>query len=406
MSTQTEQRLQLVRERLEYMDGRAKDLRRFERKILPHVKEKIRDAEEQNGRFQPLPPRLPRPEYVLTPGSLDRDDSSLEFYLACEEGRMAEVAAFVEIDGKRPSQGVLQYGLEQASFCFKAEVARYLLSKGAVLHTFCFMRTVKVLTDSSGVSWKEPCILDKCDQADTDSIISMLLAFIDVGSWHPNQPWESPINKQPYVALCTYIAGSERKVLEFLLAHGADPNLGSHNRSPDMFLRGWALNRQCPLLLNSAAADFDQSLVELLIRYGAKPDCEGLHMLHSVVRPHKQSDFATIRRPFAEYLLTRGLADVNEIRGMPWRHEGTRLMLGYYTDNETPLTYACAASDWEFVEWLLEHGADPDLLDGKAYQEQWWRKPYIGPNDPTRLRELIAQVKNKELKLPETIKKI
>lgn len=181
-----EQRLHLVREHIDYMNGRAKVLRRLESRILPHVPEKIRGVEDQDGRFPPLPPRLPRPDYVITPGSLDRDDTSLELYLACEEGRMAEIAAFVEME-KTPSHAVLQYGLEQASFYYKPEVARYLLAKGAVLHTFCFMRTIKILTDPSGVSTTQTCILDKRkDQADVDSIVSLLQAFIDLGSWHPN----------------------------------------------------------------------------------------------------------------------------------------------------------------------------------------------------------------------------
>lgn len=152
-------------------------------------------------------------------------------------------------------------------------------------------------------------------------------------------------------------------------------------------------------MLNSAARALDQSFVELLLRYGARTDCEGLHMLHSVVRAeaYHQRDFSTTRGPFAEYLVAHGLADVDEIRHMPWRHEGSILTMGGYTDAETPLTYACAASDWVFVEWLLEHGADAELLDGKAHQEQWWRKPHDGPNDPTRLEELIDKVQHREL---------
>lgn len=35
-------------------------------------------------------------------------------------------------------------------------------------------------------------------------------------------------------------------------------------------------------------------------------------------------------------------------------------------DDETALSLACAAEDWEFVEWLLENGANPDLLRGQA----------------------------------------
>lgn len=50
---------------------------------------------------------------------------------------------------------------------------------------------------------------------------------------------------------------------------------------------------------------------------------------------------------------------------MRWRHEDTKYHVGH-TEDETPLTYTCAASDWELVEWLLKHGADPDVLDRKV----------------------------------------
>ncbi|RYP47642.1 hypothetical protein DL768_006340 [Monosporascus sp. mg162] len=389
-----EEPLRLVREQIAHMEGTSKIFRRFDSKVRPDAKERVRDLEEQNGRYPPLPPRLPRPKYALTANSLDQDEDSLKFYLACERGIMPDVISFVGKNNHLPKQAVRQYGLEQASFGRKSEVVRYLLENGTLLHNNCFMRSAKI--DLSGATAKDICIFDKAAcSGDEDALISLLQTFIEVGSWHPNQPWESPTMRLPYVAICTPRAITDSVVLKFLLAHGADPNLGKFDKGTNMPGVTFAVNRQSPAMLNYAVARSDLSLVDLLLRHGARADCEGLHLLHSIARPSNHGDFPVLRRPLAEYLLNHNLANVNEVKPTPWRHEGSKLHMGGYTETETPLTLACAASDWEFVEWLLEHGADPDALDGKAYKEQWWSKPYFGPNDPSRLTELVIKVQGK-----------
>ncbi|RYP69384.1 hypothetical protein DL771_006141 [Monosporascus sp. 5C6A] len=139
-------------------------------------------------------------------------------------------------------------------------------------------------------------------------------------------------------------------VLKFLLAHGADRNLGRFDKGingPGVTL---AVSRQSSAMLNYAVAKSDLSLVDLLLRHGARPDCEGLHLLHSIAKPLNHGDFTSLCRPLAEYMLNHGLAIINEVKPIPWRHEGTKLHMGEYTETETPLTLACAASDWEFVE--------------------------------------------------------
>ncbi|RYP90301.1 hypothetical protein DL770_003597 [Monosporascus sp. CRB-9-2] len=387
--------LRLIREQIAHMEGTNKIFRRFDSKVRTDAKERVRDLEEQNGRFPPLPPRLPRPEYALTANLLDQDEDSLKFYLACERGIMPDVISFVEGNNHLPKQAVRQYGLEQASFGRKPEVARYLLKNGTLLHSNCFMRSVGI--NLSGATVEDISIFDKADcGGDEDSLISLLQAFIEVGSWHPNQPWESPTMRLPHVAICTPRARTDSMILKFLLAHGADPNLGKFDKGTNVPGVTLSVNRQSPAMLNYAVAKSDLSMVDLLLRYGARPDCEGLHLLHSIAQSFDHGDFTVRRRPLAEYLLNHGLANVNEVKPMPWRHEGTKLHMGGYTETETPLTRACAASDWEFVEWLLEHGADPDALDGKAYKEQWWCKPYFGPNDPSQLTKLINKVQEKK----------
>ncbi|KAI0134710.1 hypothetical protein BJ170DRAFT_690941 [Xylariales sp. AK1849] len=359
----SEDHLKLILEQIDYMEAESKVFRRREGKYKPGLNERVRDLEEQNGRFPPLPPRLPRPEYVLNANSLDRDEESLKFFFACKQGIMPEIVAFVEKQSELPSQVVRQYGLEQASFGSKSEVARYLLEKGTMLHSYCFMRSIKIERSPSGMTSHNASLFDGTDDEDTEPLIKLLQAFIEVQG--------------------------------FLLNHGADPNLARYLRGAKDSACVFAIDRQSPNVLNSAVRDMDSSLIELLIRHGAKSDCEGLHLLHSLVKATGPRNFAEKRRPLAEYFLDRGLADVNAAKQMPWKHEGTMLYLGGYTEEHTPLTYACAASDWDFVEWLLEKGADPDALSGKAYEEQWWMKPRIGPNDPSKLTELVDKIRKR-----------
>ncbi|RYP67725.1 hypothetical protein DL770_008563 [Monosporascus sp. CRB-9-2] len=387
-----EEPLRHIRERIAHMEASYDMIRKIYKKMRPEAYQKVRDREEQNGRFPPLPPRLPWPEYALGADSVDQDEDSLKFYLACERGIMPDVVSFIAKDGHSPKQAVRQYGLEQASFGCKSEVARYLLENGTLLHNNCFIRSVKIKKTPSGQTKEYVYIFDEADGGnDEGSLISLLQAFIDVGSWHPNQPWES-YWKSPRVAICTPRAITDITLLKFLLAHGADPNVGSFGKTSSVEGANFALNRQSPAVLNGIVAKFDPSLIDLVLKHGARRDCEGLHLLHSIVRRQNQDNFAELRRPLAQFLLDQGLADVNEVKKMPWRHEGTRHYISGSWETETPLTLACAASDWEFVEWLLEHGADPDALDGKAHKKLWWCNPYDGPNDPSRLAKLIRKV--------------
>ncbi|RYP63409.1 hypothetical protein DL771_009307 [Monosporascus sp. 5C6A] len=387
-----EERLCLVRERIAHMEASYDMIRKIYKKMKPEGYQRVRDIEEQNGRFPPLPPRLPWPEYALGADSVDQDEDSLKFYLACERGIMSDVVSFIGKDGHSPKQAVRQYGLELASFGRKSEVARYLLENGTLLHNNCFIKSVNIKKTPSGKTDKYVCLFDEADGGDDKgSLISLLQAFIDVGSWHPNQPWET-YWKSPCVAICTLRAITDITILKFLLAHGADPNVGGFGKTSCVQGANFALNRQSAAVLNGVVPKFDPLLIDLLLKHGARRDSEGLHFLHLIVRRQNHGNFAELRRPFAQFVLDQGLADVNEVKEMPWRHEGTRYYISGSYETETPLTRACAASDWEFVEWLLEHGADPDALDGKAYKEQWWCNPYDGPNDPSQLAKLIKKV--------------
>ncbi|KAI1863315.1 uncharacterized protein JN550_009635 [Neoarthrinium moseri] len=391
MSEATAQ-LELIRKRVTHAETDAKVLRRRLSRLIPDAWDRIRDLEEQNGRFPPLPARLPRADYVLVADSLERDKQALLFYVACEQGALSDVVAFVEERTPNPSKATLQFGLEQASFACKPDVVQYLLHQGATLHSGCFMKLFEFL-GAGQTSTRLRCIFDEADYAaDTDSFIALLSVFIKSGFWHPNQPWESPAMIDPYVAMYASRVLTDRRLLLFLLEHGADPNLSRYPKSArgssDRDATPWAIDRQSPSPLNLAVAQGDQSLFDLLVAHGAKAEGEGLHLLHSLVRAAMQHDFASTRRPMAEGIIAQRLADVNDVKPMPYRHEDSRYFIGGYTEDETPLTLACAASDWEFVEWLVQHGADPGALGGKAYTQLWWNKPY-GANDPSRLLEIL-----------------
>ncbi|RYP09465.1 hypothetical protein DL765_008415 [Monosporascus sp. GIB2] len=240
-----EERLCLVRERIAHMEASYDMIRKIYKKMKPEGYQRVRDIEEQNGRFPPLPPRLPWPEYALRADPVDQDEDSLKFYLACERGIMSDVVSFIGKDGHSPKQAVRQYGLEQASFGYKSEVARYLLENGTLLHNNCFIRSVNIKKTPSG---------------ETDKY-----AFIDVGSWHPNQPWET-YWKSPRVAICTPRAITDITLLKFLLAHSADPNVSSFSKTS--------------------------------------------------TQQENRDNFVKLRRPLAQFLLDQGLADVNEAKKM------------------------------------------------------------------------------------------
>lgn len=421
-----DQPLLLIREQIQHTESNNWFLRRVEGKYRPELQEKMRAIEEQNGRFPPLPPRLPRPQYALTANSLDPDnEESLRFYLACERGITSEVVSFVEKegdDGRLPAQAVRQYGLEQASFSCKPEVARYLLEKGTVLHSGCFMRSVM---NVDGRPSGDVCIFDKAtaggddddnDNDNEDSFISLLRAFIEVGFWHPNQAWESPTLRSPHIAICkrrtTSMAG-RRRVVEFLLAHGADPNLGTfseNSRTTEKF----AVNRESHELLDRSVRQGGRALVELLLRHGARPGRGGLGVLvlsheWSLSCKHFDYDDDEWRLQLARRFLDEGWVRIDEIQWyqepptpVPPRldpecsdwvdiHRGRVDYSHVYHEDETPLTRACVVSDWRFVEWLLERGADPDALEGKAYKER--QRSDGSTYDPSRLRELVGRVR-------------
>ncbi|KAI0141562.1 hypothetical protein GGR57DRAFT_495950 [Xylariaceae sp. FL1272] len=373
--------VRLISRQIDQMESTNQFYRRVLQRFRQGVDEIIREVEEQNGRFPPLPPRLPRPEYALTANSLDRSAGALEFYWACEHGDLDVVAAFVERQHDPPGQGTLQYGLEQASFGCRVAVVQCLLTRGTILHTNCFYRTLATDKQPGGKTAKDVSILERESEGgisnNDDGIAELLRAFAH------------------------HKATNDLSILKLLLDLGADPNLGPHTgQHATLSRQRLAVNRQCPLVLNEVVRLGDVAALQLVLDHGAKADHEGLHLLHSIVvftYGPKDPPFLNGRRQVAQYLLDQGIVEIDEVKMIRSKKKDWR-MSQLPLQQETALTHACAASDWKFVEWLLDHGADPEALNRKAYTQQWWDSFLSEPNynDPSRLVALVEERKKRE----------
>ncbi|CAI4218426.1 unnamed protein product [Parascedosporium putredinis] len=239
-----------------------------------------------------LPAPLPRSEYANHAYSIGDNIVGVDFYIACDQGDLADVTAFVQHN--TPSRAVLQYGLEHASFGGQAEVARFLLANGASLHSNVFAR----------------------------------------------------LEPQKFGNISTF----ER-----------------HPRGPD--LPAQDITRA----LEVAVGSYDMTIVQKLLDHGANPHYATLS-LHLLSQNHDPSNpyLARVpvpfsrRKPVAEYLLTVDGVQVDEKRDIPLRFDpqvATNVVFNpAATQSCTPLDAALQNKDWDFAEWLLDHGGARDKL--------------------------------------------
>ncbi|KAF9878956.1 nacht and ankyrin domain protein [Colletotrichum karsti] len=338
----------------------------------------------------PLPPILPRPEYALKPYVISHADSVVHFLAACEEGLLEEVSAFIQ--RQKPSQAILQYGLEHASFENQVAVVRYLLDLGAKLHGNVFVRP-----ESQPCTRRQPVYADVCifdpgreDKGDLLPLVKVLTEF----GWHPNQAWKLTLYNVAKIALPYRGCLMNKPLSKFLLEHGADPNIdGGHlvkNGSP-------TLQRETGELLNAAFGLWDMELVDMLLAHGANLSyARPLHSLVSgQVKQLRNLDIWNVpfsrRRPLAEHVLELGLMGVNDVKMVPYTDMICRQRGSTY--ETTAFAYACAAQDYEYAEWLLERGANPELAGGKAFTQQWFF--WSGPTNPETVREMVKKVKER-----------
>lgn len=332
-----------------------------------------------------LPPLLPRPQYALEPYLISQAIWEVCFYVACEQGQMPRVTTLAE--EYNPSQAVLQFGLEQASFGNQPAVVRYLLERGMILHDNAFLRCELGEILKAGDSPKEASIFDRGRQ----DPIALVQVYLDFG-WHPNQLWHGNqvsenVAKRPLVA-----SFANKPLLTLLLSHGADPHISHHNVSLFDYT---SLSRRSGSTIDFAVWSWDPSLLALLVENGAKTFYT--RPLHNAVRwqgPSPRRIPFSERRPMVEYMISSGISQIDEIKCIEFNdiiaHGRPR------TEDLTAFVYACTAQDWEMAEWLLEHGADPYVLGGRALQPLWFMRPYLGPSDPNVVRALVEKVKSRQ----------
>lgn len=405
------ERITLIREQIAHMEEENKDFRRI---VSPSPRREIlwEKVYEQNRKFEagahyadhpPLPPRLPRPQYSTTGNLISTENESLSFFAACQAGDLDQVKAFIEEHS--PGEAILQYALEQASFSYQPDLARYLLGLGTPLHSCIFERYEPTRETFPGAR-RNKVVNIFHGNVDQDSLFRLISVFLDFG-WHPNQAWSQQCGNWAKVALTQRNCVANRPLVELLLARGADPNLGNtilifpNTMHPVVTLPH---ERRCGHVLNTAIQLNDISLVDLILAHGAVPAYA--HMLHSIATYEgddpwgKKLPFSQ-RQPLAEHLLALGLVDVNEVKKVHNREFGF-VGTNITEVDATPLSHACAARDWKFAEWLLERGADPHALDDLALKPQWWHPrstdlaETFSPYDPSILPSLIEKVRNSQ----------
>ncbi|KAI8247345.1 hypothetical protein K4K53_001900 [Colletotrichum sp. SAR 10_77] len=368
--------------------------RRNHNRFFPKYKDTDARPVCPGAHFPPLPPKLPRPEYSSTANliSLDNDDE-VYFYVACEQGLLDHVATFIRDND--PSQAVLQFGLEQASFGNQPTVVRYLLERGTLLHGNVFGRYQPMKLSHSNIG-RDATIFDEFEPP--KDIVPLIQLYLDWG-WHPNQAWSCAQDDEGRTPLVYKGCLLNRPLLELLLQHGANPDIGRHSivesGAPPLKSSGGDA-------INTAVQLGDVSLVDLLLASGAEPRITKpfVSLVSCQIEYAGKSAWGSVpfsqRRPMAEHVLAAGISGVNDVKWVPHLQGGICIQKGSGYDT-TAFAHACAAQDWEYAEWLLEKGADPELLDGLALSKQCWVLGLLEPNDPEIVRKLVDKVKSKHL---------
>jgi len=148
------------------------------------------------------------------------------------------------------------------------------------------------------------------------------------------------------------VGRNDEACIRYLLAHGADPNLG-----PPMNAQGPIAQRRpqqnSGWNLDSAATHRTPDIFALLLSYGAR--LENAIPLHHAAGsgPSPHGLPRTTRMPMLEYLVGLGL-DVNALDTGETTAPDGRGRTG------TPLQYDVLWGCVEEAKWLLDRGADPD----------------------------------------------
>lgn len=144
---------------------------------------------------------------------------------------------------------------------------------------------------------------------------------------------------------------NDEPAIRYLLAHGANPNLGPPQNSQEHFQDIRPIYNSGNAL-NEAAAHCTPEIFALLLDHGAVlSNSDALHRAAGASRKLPPGE----RIPMLKYLLGLGL-DPNAI------DDGIRVAEDRRGQHGSPLQYAIIWGRREEAKWLLEHGADPDRV--------------------------------------------
>ncbi|KAI1121737.1 ankyrin repeat-containing domain protein [Nemania abortiva] len=287
------------------------ELEQINIRIEARLNDKRKLLEAPFADLPPLPPALPDYRDWITVAK----PSEKDFVSWCSDGKIDAVERYVEERKDQPSEIPLRRGLAAACQDGRAQVARYLLQKGAQLYGYA--------------------VECACRRSD----LALFEVFIEHG-WHPNQQVPS-IGGNFGVALlhCT----GNPQIVRFLLAHGADPNLGPFIPGCPDFGHTPPMDRRSGAALTAAARSHNMEVIDLLLEYGAKVEWAAMPLHRALSTPDRWPE----RRPVFIRFLELG-ADPN--KPTPFRH-------GNMWDFGAPIQWAIGYENWDAVELLLRAGA-------------------------------------------------
>ncbi|CEI66104.1 hypothetical protein FVEN_g4488 [Fusarium venenatum] len=273
--------------------------------------------------FDDIPVQAPEDNGILYQRNVS--PAAASFFSACKAGDMLTIQSIITSQARTPV--FLHHGLINALESGNVEIARYLLQSGAP------------------ISRQTPEIVLK---APADQQIALFEVLAEHG-WTVNTP-----GFYGEVLLTRLIKYNNETLIDWFLAQGADPNLGSQQDYRDRL--GGPDTSSCQAL-ELAATYGSADLVQKLLNAGAKitngaPLYYAVGALPPGANPHAgrvtpTREFDVSRIPVMQLLVENG-AGVND-------KLETRHMVALY-----PIVNAVWAGAVERVKWLLDQGADPD----------------------------------------------
>ncbi|KAM0194349.1 hypothetical protein ACHAPI_007110 [Fusarium lateritium] len=272
-----------------------------------------------------IPVKEPNDLVILNGYALSQPDFA-SLVTACQEGDLSTVESVVTSQPRTPA--FLHQGLVNALEKGQVDVARCLLEAGAP------------------IARRTPSCILTAPEAQQIPCFELLTNH----GWTVDTP-----GFYGAVLLPSIIQSKNETLIDWFLAQGADPNLGTQHDNRDRF--GGPDADSCQAL-ELAAAHGSVELVQKLLNAGAKIE-NGAPLYHTAgVCPAGANPHAGLVTPDAEFdraripvmaLLVENGAGVND-------KFNTRHMTPLY-----PIVNAVMAGAVERVQWLLSQGADPDL---------------------------------------------